>query len=171
MGAGRDRSRLAARDRSRRADGRNPKSAMSSAAKTGSPAVPKSPRDRPLSPHLQIYKPQLTSVMSITHRLTGIALAIGSIVLVWWLVAAAIGPRAFGTVQAFLGSEIGWLLLLGWSVSLFYHLANGIRHLLWDAGYGFDLPTVYASGWAVVTATAVLTVMAWFIGLATLGGW
>ncbi|MBI3451611.1 MAG: succinate dehydrogenase, cytochrome b556 subunit [Rhodospirillales bacterium] len=123
------------------------------------------PAPRPLSPHLQIYKPQLTSVLSILHRATGIALAVGTSVLVWWLVAAAAGPAAFATVQGFLGSWIGKLMLLGWSVSLFYHLANGIRHLFWDAGYGFELKTAYASGWAVVAATAGLTALAWLVAL------
>ncbi|MGQ0663722.1 MAG: succinate dehydrogenase, cytochrome b556 subunit [Pseudomonadota bacterium] len=124
---------------------------------------------RPLSPHLQIYRWQLTSVMSITHRASGVALAAGTLLLVWWLVAAASGPGAFAFVQAFLGSWFGLLLLLGWSLALFYHLANGIRHLFWDAGYGFELATVYASGWAVIAATLILTLAAWLIGLSWRG--
>src|SRR5690554_6901256 len=111
-------------------------------------------QNRPLSPHLQIYRPQLTSVMSILHRATGIVVAVGTLLLVYWLAAAAAGPEAFATAQAFVGSPVGLVLLFGWSVSLFYHLCNGIRHLAWDAGYGFELPTVYRSGWAVVVATA-----------------
>jgi len=122
--------------------------------------------NRPLSPHLQVYQPQLTSVLSIMHRLTGIALGVGTLLLVYWLVSAASGPEAFASAQAFIGSVIGYLLLLGWSVSLFYHLANGIRHLFWDAGYGFELEHAYRSGWAVLIATAALTVLAWIIGLA-----
>ncbi|MDX1711095.1 MAG: succinate dehydrogenase, cytochrome b556 subunit [Rhodovibrionaceae bacterium] len=121
--------------------------------------------NRPLSPHLQVYQPQLTSVMSIMHRLTGIALGVGTLLLVYWLVSAAAGPQAFANAQAFIGSLLGYLLLLGWSVSLFYHLANGIRHLFWDAGYGFELESAYRSGWAVVIATAALTILAWIIGL------
>lgn len=121
--------------------------------------------NRPLSPHLQVYQPQLTSVMSIMHRLTGIALGVGTLLLVYWLVSAAAGPEAFANAQAFIGSLLGYLLLLGWSVSLFYHLANGIRHLFWDAGYGFELESAYRSGWAVVIATAALTILAWIIGL------
>jgi succinate dehydrogenase / fumarate reductase cytochrome b subunit len=122
--------------------------------------------DRPLSPHLQVYQPQLTSVLSIMHRLTGVALAVGTLLLVYWLVAAAAGPEAFAGAQAFIGSLIGYLLLLGWSAALFYHLANGIRHLFWDAGMGFELENAYRSGWAVLIATAALTVLAWIIGLA-----
>lgn len=124
-----------------------------------------SAHERPLSPHLQIYKPQLTSALSILHRLTGVALGLGTLLLVWWLAAAAAGPEAFATAQGFIGSWFGLLLLFGWSVALFYHLCNGIRHLFWDAGYGFELPQAYASGWAVVIATGVLTLLAWVVGL------
>jgi succinate dehydrogenase / fumarate reductase cytochrome b subunit len=120
--------------------------------------------ERPLSPHLQVYRPQLTSVLSILHRATGIALAAGTLLLVWWLVAVAAGPDAFADVQAFNGSWIGRLLLFGWTWSLFYHLCNGIRHLFWDAGMGFELATVYRSGWTVVGASTVLTLIAWVVG-------
>lgn len=122
--------------------------------------------NRPLSPHLQIYKPQLTSVLSISHRITGIALAAGTLLLVAWIVGAAKGPDAFAIVSGFLRNPLGLLLLFGWSAALFYHLANGIRHLFWDAGYGFELETAYRSGWIVVGATVVLTGLAWIIGLA-----
>lgn len=122
---------------------------------------------RPISPHLQIYRPQITSVLSILHRATGIALAVGTLLLVWWLVAAASGPASYATVRGFMGSWIGLLLLFGWTFALFYHLANGIRHLFWDAGHGFDLKTVYASGWTVVAASGGLTILAWIVGLAT----
>ncbi|HEX6978786.1 MAG TPA: succinate dehydrogenase, cytochrome b556 subunit [Alphaproteobacteria bacterium] len=125
---------------------------------------------RPLSPHIQIYRPQLTSVLSISHRITGLALVVGTLLLVCWLVAAATGPEAFARLQAFLGSWIGLVLLFGWSVALFYHLGNGIRHLFWDAGYGYELASAYRSGWTVVGATVVLTLLAWVIGLAVLGG-
>src|SRR5260370_21599822 len=94
---------------------------------------------RPLSPHLQIYRWQLTSVMSILHRASGIALAAGTILLVWWLAAAASGPGPLATVQGFLGSWFGLLLLFGWSAALFYHLCNGIRHLWWDTCHGVRL--------------------------------
>ncbi len=119
---------------------------------------------RPLSPHLQIYRPQLTSVLSITHRLSGVALAAGTLLLVYWLAAAAAGPEAYESAQSFVGSFLGRLLLFGWTVGLFFHLCNGIRHLVWDAGYGFELDEVYRSGWTVVVATAVLSLLVWIVG-------
>jgi succinate dehydrogenase / fumarate reductase, cytochrome b subunit len=125
---------------------------------------------RPISPHLQIYRPQLTSIMSILHRLTGVALALGTILLVYWLSALAAGPMSFLAAQHLIGSFVGRLLLFGWTVALFYHLLNGIRHLFWDAGWGFELPDVYRSGWAVVAGTAFLTLLAWVLGLLAAGG-
>ena len=121
--------------------------------------------ERPLSPHLQVYRWQLTSVLSILHRATGVALSLGTILLVCWLVAAAEGPEAYLGMQNFVGSWLGLLLLFGWSVALFYHLCNGIRHLWWDTGRGLDLRSVYAGGWAVLGVTAVLTVLAWVLGV------
>ena len=112
--------------------------------------------NRPLSPHLQVYRPQLTSMLSILHRLTGVALAVGTLLLVYWLAAAASGPEAFAVARGLIGSVIGRLLLLGWTFALFYHLCNGIRHLFWDAGYGFELAAVYRSGWLVVIASTLL---------------
>jgi len=124
---------------------------------------------RPLSPHLQIYRRQLTSVTSILHRFTGIGLAVGLLYLVCWLTAAASGLEAFDQLQNFNGSIIGRLLLLGWTVAFFYHLLNGLRHLAWDAGWGFELPTAYKSGYAVFIGTAVLTIGAWLIGYYQMG--
>ena len=124
---------------------------------------------RPLSPHLQVYKPQLTSVLSILHRMTGVALAVGTLLLVWWLIAAASGAVAFNMVQTVIGSWIGRLLLFGWSFALFYHLCNGIRHLFWDMGRGFELPTVAASGWAVVIISIALTGISWVWGYMSMG--
>ena len=124
---------------------------------------------QPLSPHLQIYRWQLTSVMSILHRITGIALAVGAILLVSWIGAASDGPESFAKMQWFLGSPLGLILMFGWSVALFYHLCNGIRHLVWDSGRGLDLKSVYASGYAVLIATAVLTILAWAVGLSRWG--
>lgn len=121
--------------------------------------------DRPLSPDIQIYRPQLTSVLSITHRLTGIALSIGSPLLVFWLIAAAAGPSAYAPLHSFLASWLGLLVLLGWTFSFFFHLCNGIRHLFWDAGYGFDLQAIYASGWVVVALSIGLTLSAWVISV------
>jgi len=120
--------------------------------------------DRPLSPHLQIYRWQITSVLSILHRLTGVALAIGTLVLVYWLIAAAMGVEEFATAQVLVGSFLGRLLLFGWSLALFYHLANGIRHLVWDMGAGFELATATRSGWAVLVVTLALTLAAWIWG-------
>jgi succinate dehydrogenase cytochrome b subunit len=128
------------------------------------------PASRPLSPHLQIYRPQITSVLSISHRLTGLALSLGTLLLLWWLVALARGPEAFASVQGFVGSWFGRLLLLGWTFSLFFHLANGIRHLCWDAGYGFEIRTTEISGWVVVAAATALTVVAWVAGLSMMAG-
>jgi succinate dehydrogenase / fumarate reductase cytochrome b subunit len=125
--------------------------------------------ERPLSPHLQIYRWQLTMTLSIAHRATGIALSVGTLLLVWWLVAAATGPEAYRVVQEFLGSWLGILLLIGWSLSLFYHLCAGIRHLVWDTGHGFDLKTVYQSGWTVVVASIGLTILAWGAALVQMG--
>jgi succinate dehydrogenase / fumarate reductase cytochrome b subunit len=124
------------------------------------------PADRPLSPHLQIYKPQLTSMLSISHRLTGAALGLGTLFLVWWLIAAATGDGAFATAQAFFGSWLGLLLLFGWTFSFFFHLCNGVRHLMWDTGYGLDLHTAYTTGWMVLAASGALTLAAFAAGLA-----
>lgn len=119
---------------------------------------------RPLSPHLQIYRPQLTSMLSIAHRLSGVGLSFGTLLLVYWLAAAAAGPGAFETAQTFVGSFLGRLLLFGWTLGLFYHFCNGIRHLFWDAGLGFELDDVNRSGWTVVAAAGVLSLLVWIIG-------
>ena len=123
-----------------------------------------SSRERPLSPHLQIYRWQWTMLLSIVHRMTGVALAVGTLWLVWWLVAAAAGPSAFADAEAFAAHWFGRLILFGFTWALFYHLSNGIRHLFWDAGRGFELSTGYASAWLVVLASAVLTLLAWLAG-------
>ena len=123
---------------------------------------------RPLSPHLQIYRWQLTSVLSILHRAAGVALSIGTVVLVWWLIAAASTPEAFEAATGFLYSWLGLLLLFGWSVALFYHLCNGIRHLVWDTGHALDLRSTYLGGWFVLGGTAALTLIAWG---AVISGW
>lgn len=124
---------------------------------------------RPLSPHLQVYRPQITSVMSICHRFSGIALAVGTFLLVSWLLAAAQGPVAFAEAQAFLGSFLGRLMLFGWTFALFYHFSNGIRHLAWDLGHGYDLESVARSGWFTVGAAIGLTLFAWVLGYVMLG--
>ena len=123
---------------------------------------------RPLSPHLQVYRPQITSVLSILHRAAGIALAVGTLLLVWWLAAAARGDAAYATVSGFLRSPVGLLLLFGWTAALWYHFCNGLRHLAWDAGRGFTLPEAHRSGWAVVIAAAALTVLTWIAAVAVM---
>ncbi len=119
--------------------------------------------ERPLSPHLQIYRWPVTMATSILHRATGCALAAGTLLLTWWLVAAAAGPDYYAMVQSILGSILGRLVLLGFSWALFYHLLNGIRHLFWDAGHGYSLPVANKSGWAVIIGSVVLTVLAWIL--------
>ncbi len=126
--------------------------------------------ERPLSPHLQIYRPQMTSVFSIVHRMTGVVLAVGTIVLVYWLAAAASGPAAFDLAQSIIGSFFGRLFLLGWTFSLFFHFCNGIRHLAWDAGWGFELEQVHRTGLLVIAASAVLTLAVWIAGYWMMGG-
>lgn len=121
--------------------------------------------ERPLSPHLQVYRPQLTSVLSILHRAAGVALALGSLLVVWWLVAAAAGPQAYGVAQRFAASPLGLFMIFGWSVALFYHLCNGIRHLIWDTGRLFKIENAYRAGYMVLLATAVLTGAAWYCAM------
>ena len=120
---------------------------------------------RPLSPHLQVYRPQLTSLLSIMNRVTGLAASAGTVMLVWWLAAAAAGPKAFGQVQWFMGSWLGLFMLFGWTASLFYHFFGGLRHLAWDMGFGFSLEATHRSGWAAVIATVVTTVLVWVVAL------
>lgn len=120
--------------------------------------------ERPLSPHLQVYRPQLTSVLSILHRITGVILGAGMLLITWWLVAAAYGPQYFELARLVVTSGFGRFILLGFTYCLFYHLCNGIRHLFWDAGFGFELKTAYASGWTVVIVSIMLTIGSWIAG-------
>ena len=126
------------------------------------------PRTRPTSPFLfppmGTYRWQITSTMSILHRLSGIALGFGALLLTWWLLALLGEPSDFAAVQGFLGSFFGRLLLLGWTWALFYHLLNGVRHLVWDTGHGLELPSVYRGGWTVIILSVALTVAAWLAG-------
>lgn len=124
------------------------------------------PIKRPLSPHLQVYDMlQLTSALSISSRITGAAWGVGLLLLVWWLVAAAAGPSAFATVQWFMSSWLGLLVLFGMTGAAWYHTLNGVRHLAWDAGYGYDIPTTYRSGRLVLVGTAVMTVLTWIVAV------
>ena len=122
-------------------------------------------KDRPLSPHLSVYRINLSMMLSMGHRLSGLALSIGTLFFVWWLVALAQGPRAYASVEAFFGSGFGVLCLVGLSVCFGYHFCSGLRHLIWDLGYGMSLPQITQSGWWVLGGTAVLTVSAWIIAL------
>ena len=125
---------------------------------------------RPISPHLTIYKPQISSTVSITHRITGVGMAIGTIWLAWWLIAAAQGPEAFALVQAFSASVIGQLLLIGFTWALSFHFINGIRHLIWDLGYGFDLTSLAIGGWITVFGSVILTIGIWIAAAIIRGG-
>lgn len=116
---------------------------------------------RPLSPHLQIYRWQLTMFLSILHRVTGFGLAVGAAMLCWWLMAAAAGPEAFAQFHAFAGSWIGKVMLFGWLYALVFHFLNGIRHLVWDTGRWLTLGGAYGSGYAVFFGSIVFTVLIW----------
>jgi succinate dehydrogenase / fumarate reductase cytochrome b subunit len=126
--------------------------------------------DRPLSPHLEIYAWQWTMALSILHRASGVGLAAGTVILVWWLLALADGAASFDLVQSVIAHWFGMLCLWGWTWAVFYHLLNGIRHLAWDVGLGFELDTARNSGYVVFAASAMLTVLAWIAGLAVMGG-
>jgi succinate dehydrogenase / fumarate reductase cytochrome b subunit len=119
---------------------------------------------RPLSPHLQIYKPMLTMMMSIMHRITGVGLYFGIILLVWWLSAASISDSYFEFVQGFFGHWFGRLLLFGFTWALTHHALGGLRHLLWDTGRGFDLKTVEWLARANLAGSIVLTLLLWIFG-------
>ena len=122
-------------------------------------------RERPLSPHLQVYRWQITMTMSILHRVTGVVITVGAFALACWLLALAAGGEHYVRAAAMLASPLGKLVLFGFSLSLVYHLLNGIRHLLWDMGWGFEIPEFYRSGWTVVVLTIVFTVAIWFAAL------
>jgi len=126
--------------------------------------------ERPLSPHLQIYRVTLTMAMSIAHRATGLALYVGTLLLVWWLVAAASGPTAYADVQAFIGSFIGRLIIFGYTWALMHHLLSGIRHFVWDLGYGFKPNEREALTWGALIGGISLTVLLWIIAYAIGGG-
>jgi succinate dehydrogenase / fumarate reductase cytochrome b subunit len=116
---------------------------------------------RPLSPHLQVYKWQVQMLSSILHRATGIVLAVGSLIIVWGLAALAAGEQAFGTFTACAASPIGMVVMVGWTLAFFYHLANGIRHLLQDTGAGYAVASFVRSSWISIIASIVLTVLVW----------
>jgi succinate dehydrogenase / fumarate reductase cytochrome b subunit len=122
-------------------------------------------RPRPRSPNIQIYRPQITSVLSILNRMSGIVLSAFAVLLVVWLIAAAIGPQTYGVVQGVITSWIGQIVLFGATFVFFLHLCGGIRHLVWDTVHGFELRSIYISGWAVVASSVVLTLAVWIVSL------
>lgn len=126
------------------------------------------PSVRPLSPHLQVYRFSLLMAMSIVHRITGAALYVGTIFLVWWLVALATGPGAYATFAAVAGSPIGLLVLFGYTWALLHHMAGGIRHLIWDTGAGLDVPSAKTIAWASVVFSLALTVLVWIVVFASM---
>lgn len=127
-------------------------------------------QNRPLSPHLQVYRPQITSFLSILHRATGVVLAIGALFFTYWLLAATYGPEKFAAAQALFGSIIGQLILWGFTFSVFYHLANGIRHMAWDAGWGFELDRLRITGWLTIVFAAAMTVLTLVVAYSAAGG-
>ncbi|MGX7745781.1 succinate dehydrogenase, cytochrome b556 subunit [Rhodopseudomonas parapalustris] len=119
--------------------------------------------ERPLSPHMQAYRWSLTMTMSIVHRATGVALYSGTLLLAWWLIACAAGPAAYANVQAFTGSWIGRLIVFGYTWALMHHLLSGVRHFVWDLGYGFKTADREWLTWAALIGGVVLTVLLWVI--------
>ena len=122
--------------------------------------------NRPLSPHLQIYKPIPTMVASIVHRITGVALYFGTLLVAWWLIAAAIGPDYFDFVQMVMGSIVGRLVLFGFTWALLHHMIGGIRHLIWDTGAMFDKHTSTKMAKISIVLSVALTILVWVIGYA-----
>lgn len=122
--------------------------------------------ERPLSPHLQIYRPMLTMMMSIAHRITGAGLYAGTLLVAWWLIALAAGPSAYADFTWFAGSIIGQLVLFGFTWALIHHMFGGIRHFIWDTGRGFDLDIIEVMARATLIGSLSLTVVVWVIGYA-----
>ena len=120
---------------------------------------------RPLSPHLQIYRPMLTMMLSITHRITGSALYFGSALLLWWVFAVALGPEAYATFQSVAGSIPGQLILFGFTWALVHHMIGGLRHLVWDTGRGFDLVTVERVARLSIAASVTISLLIWAVAL------
>jgi succinate dehydrogenase / fumarate reductase cytochrome b subunit len=128
-------------------------------------------RPRPLSPFTTIYRWPVTMATSIAHRVTGVGLAMGTVLLAWWLVAIAGGPETYQTFTKFGVSWIGQVVLFGFALSLFYHLLNGIRHLAWDMGYGFDVGTADMTGWLVIILSILAAVAAFALAYTGHGGY
>lgn len=122
--------------------------------------------ERPLSPHLQVYRPLINMMMSIIHRITGAALYFGTVLLAWWLTAAATGPAYFNYVSGVFGSIPGRVVLIGYTWALLHHMLGGLRHLVWDTGRGFDLKTIDRMSWGTIILSVLLTGAIWFCQLA-----
>ena len=119
--------------------------------------------ERPLSPHLFIYKLQMTMLLSGLHRISGAFLSLGLLVFVWWLVAASIGPEAYGVFTDCIGSPFGLLVMLGFTGAFYYHLANGIRHLIWDSGHLFEMKNAFAAGYLVLFLATAMSLATWYV--------
>jgi succinate dehydrogenase / fumarate reductase cytochrome b subunit len=129
-----------------------------------------SKRARPLSPHAGIYRWQYTNTLSILNRATGVYLSVGLLLFVYWLLAVASGPDGYETAQVVFVHPLIRLALVAWTAAFFYHLLNGIRHLSWDFGYGFERKVARLTGWGVVIATVLLTALSWFLIATRLNG-
>jgi succinate dehydrogenase / fumarate reductase cytochrome b subunit len=125
----------------------------------------KAPVERPLSPHLFIYKPTLTMLMSIAHRITGASLYFGTLLLAWWLLAAATSPAAYAGIGAFMNSILGRLILFGYTWALMHHMLGGVRHLIWDTGRGFKIWQINTLSWLTIVCSIALTLAIWAVGL------
>ncbi len=132
--------------------------------------MPMTMNERPLSPHLQIYKVELPMMLSGLHRITGIALSVGSLLLVAWIESAVYSAEAFAVLSRFLGSFIGQLILFGWTFSLIYHSVTGVRHLIWDTGSLLEVKQINTSSKVVVAITIVLTLLTWILAGGFPGG-
>lgn len=120
---------------------------------------------RPLSPHLQVFRPIITMMMSIFHRITGAALYFGTVIVVWWLAAAASGPEYYAFTSAILTSPLGLLILFGYTWALFHHMLGGVRHLIWDTGRALEKETATKMAWATVVGSILLTALTWIVGV------
>ncbi|MCH7830014.1 MAG: succinate dehydrogenase, cytochrome b556 subunit [Proteobacteria bacterium] len=118
---------------------------------------------RPLSPHISIYRWPINMTTSILHRATGVAISVGFVVLVAWLFAAAAGSEAYATFMTYMDTMLGKVLLIGWSFAFFFHFSNGLRHLAWDTGYGFEMRQANASAWLVIISAVVMTALFWWV--------
>ena len=133
-------------------------------------AEAKAPAQRPLSPHLSIYKPMLTMMMSIVHRITGAGLYFGTLLVAWWLIAAASSPNAYASIGSFMSSFFGRLILFGYTWALAHHMLGGMRHLIWDTGRGFQIWQINALSWLTIIGSIALALVIWAVGLMLRGG-